>query len=689
MRSWSWQGFLFIVAVWAIGGLVACTSRPAVTRLPTATPTVAAIKTARLARLGKGTANHIAWSPDGRLLGVSSSLGIYLYDAETLQPVRLIETDAWETMLSFSPDGKVVASLSDQGIRMWRVASGDLSRVQEGRGISVTSIAFSPSPRPPLSPPRNQGAGGESEGGGTLLAVGTIDGSVRLRDTEDGILLQQLKGHQGAVTDLAFSPDGTLLASGAEDGEVRLWRVSDGSPLKMMRGHTGAVTGLAFSADGGELASASWDVPVWFWNVEGCGGSAQPCGESLFTLGKEMAGELTVIDIALSPAGPFMAVGTSNGMVQVWGATCPVRTPGGCWSLLNVLEGHRQPITGVAFAPDGSVLASVSEGGLVYLWGMQGCIDHPERCGEASVRSVPGHTTQVKALAFAPGGETLAAGMEGGQVQVWQAVAPGAMGGYGAPPVREEWTLVSALEGHVGAVFGVAFSPDGQMLASVGDDNAIRVWRAGDGTLLRTLKGHAWLVSSVAFAPDGTLLASGSCDKTVRLWRSSDGTLLGSLAHPDWVWSVAFAPDGTLLATGSQDGRVRLWQMPGGDLLRTLEGHAGAVLGVAFAPDGKTLASGSSDGTVRLWSVAEGGLLRTLAGHRAEVTGVAFAPGGKTLASSSADRTARLWRVEDGLLAGTLMHRAPAQGVAFAGDGTLLAVGVQDGTVQLWQVEGR
>ena len=153
------------------------------------------------------------------------------------------------------------------------------------------------------------------------------------------------------------------------------------------------------------------------------------------------------------------------------------------------------------------------------------------------------------------------------------------------------------------AIFRVAFAPDGRLLASGFNDNTVRLWDVQTGALLRTLEGHTREVRSVAFAPDGRLLASASWDTTVRLWDVQTGALLRTLeGHTREVWSVAFAPDGRLLASASGDTTVRLWDAPTGALLRTLEGHTDWVWSVAFAPDGRLLASsGSEDGTVRLW----------------------------------------------------------------------------------------
>ena len=119
------------------------------------------------------------------------------------------------------------------------------------------------------------------------------------------------------------------------------------------------------------------------------------------------------------------------------------------------------------------------------------------------------------------------------------------------------------------------------------------------------MSGHTNFVMSVAFSPDGDTLASGSVDNTVRLWSVASRATLATLSgHTGAVFSVAFSPDGATLASGSDDKSVRLWSVASRATVATLSGHTADVWSVAFSPDGATLAYGSWDDTVRLWSVA-------------------------------------------------------------------------------------
>jgi len=242
--------------------------------------------------------------------------------------------------------------------------------------------------------------------------------------------------------------------------------------------------------------------------------------------------------------------------------------------------------------------------------------------------------------------------------------------------------------GATGGCFAVAWSPDGELLAS-SNGCGVRLWETQSGREIRALSGHHNWVTSVAFSPDGKSLASGSYDNTIRLWQVDSGREIRAFSeHQNTVTSVAFSPDGKSLATGSYDTTVRLWQVDTGKEIRAFSGHQGSVLSVAFSPDGKSLASGSYDNTVRLWRVDTDREIRAFSGYQGLVRSVVFSPDGKRLASSAGDNTVRLWRVDTGHeIRAFSGHQKPVWSVAFSPDGQRLASGAEDNTVRLWQVD--
>jgi WD40 repeat protein len=285
--------------------------------------------------------------------------------------------------------------------------------------------------------------------------------------------------------------------------------------------------------------------------------------------------------------------------------------------------------------------------------------------------TLKGHAGAVCGVAFSPDGQRLASA-SGDQTVKIRDSATG----------RE----LFALKGHAGWVNSVAFSPDGQRLASASNDQTVRIWDSATGKELFALKGHAGVVVGVAFSPDGQRLASASHDQTVKIWDSATGKeLFAFKGHAGMVLSVAFSPDGQRLASASEDQTVKIWDSATGKELFALKGHAGWVSSVAFSPDGQRLASGSNDQTVKVWDSATGKELFALKGHADRVWGVAFSPDGHRLASASWDQTVKIWDSATGKeLVALKGHADVVSSVAFSPDGQRLASASWDQTVRIW-----
>ena len=292
--------------------------------------------------------------------------------------------------------------------------------------------------------------------------------------------------------------------------------------------------------------------------------------------------------------------------------------------------------------------------------------------------ALTGHENIVWAVAFSPDGQWLATASADHTARLWSIAGP-----------QIEPRI---LAGHEGEVWAVAFSPDGQWLATASADHTARLWSiAGPQIEPRILAGHREQIKTIAFSPDGQWLATAGDDSTTRLWSIADPQAEPRVlaGHEGKVWAVAFSPDGQWLAT-ADNTTARLWSITAPQAEpRVLAGHNGVVIAVAFSPDGQWLATASADATVRLWSMADPRAeSRVLTGHREWIEAVAFSPDGRWLATASADHTAFLRSMVDPQVKFHVLtdHESLVRTVAFSPDGQWLATAGDDATIRLWEV---
>jgi WD40 repeat protein len=575
------------------------------------------VETEKPGRDAAGTVWSIAFSPDSRTLASGTLDGsLQLWDVATQRAKgsALVGHKGGIASLQFNTDGSRLLSSSLDAAIVWDVGSGTVvgdplvNPTDQGRVVGRASkpgIAFSED--------------------GRLLAAAQTNGTVRVWEVEDWRpLASPLATQQGLssltdVVSLGFSSDGSLLAAGGEDGTVHVWGLSSEQLHTLdpaLSGHGNPVHVVAFAPRSNTLASAGQDWTVRLWDLS----HATQLESPLVAPG--IATFQGLFGIAFSPDSHHFAASycgeqstggdvayCERGLVATWDLATNQRV--GVQLQGPVPDGNlrSEPMSSVAYSPDGRLLAAGDFGGVVYLWNLAnrqflGSLDP-----EPEVRG-------LLALAFSPDGALIAASEPNGHIALWD--------------VPSRLRLASLVGPEVG-VSGLAFSPDGQLLAVGGADGAIHIWDARNREPSgQPLQGPTGLgrepgdgaLNGIAFSHDGQLLAGAGGDGVPYVWAVSTRQPVDPPFHfplgytREALQAVAFSPDGRLLATYDRHAHLLLWDVasrqPWTDMLlhppeqqALFPGQSSAPnspQSIAFSPDGNLLAVGTEVWDVSLTS---------------------------------------------------------------------------------------
>jgi WD40 repeat protein/tRNA A-37 threonylcarbamoyl transferase component Bud32 len=409
-------------------------------------------------------ASAVAYSPDGKYLASGDEQEFKLWNAETLDQIRTVQTPAQQ--LAFTPDSRTVyAAMTTDRERTVHTFTRWALDTQEN--LPPLSVEVSAVPRFALHRLSRDGKVLFVARGGKTTYVQAID-------TATGKELFPRQGHVAPLHAVAVSPSGRVVASAGEDRVVKLWDLATRRVFHSLRAHPETVCGLAFSLDGRLLATVSLDGMIVLWDVDR--------GTEIRTLRGHAR---SASHLQFSPDGRTLAAGGEGGLVKLWEvATGKEGAP---------LKGHTGTVRCVAFSPDGKSLASGGEDRTVRL--------HPLGKGDARKFTMP---QGVNTVAFAPDGKSLAAVGDGPEaaVRLWD--------------LDREWK--TTWRGHAGHIHGLAFSPAAPLLATCGEDGTVRLWdRTAAADRGRTMGPGPFggPVRAVAFTPDGRYLLTANANGTV------------------------------------------------------------------------------------------------------------------------------------------------------------------------------
>jgi len=652
-------------------------------------------------RLGKGGINDITFSRDGTQFAVATIIGIWIYNAHTGEELALLTEHEQEVKaVEFSTDGRTFTTVDASGeTRLWDATTRKPISILTEPTDLVDKVTLSSD--------------------GTKLVTANKDDTFRLwhlaNTDQEPILINDT---EQSVLAMTLSPDGRILATSkiphhnsisqtpVENFRLQVWDTTTQEILFSLQGDTAQMHTLAFLPDSRTLISSDIDGTTQLWDVDT--GTSRP----IITENEDH-----IRALELSPDGKYLATGHSDGNVQLWNITTEAQqtvSP-------QVFKKHRHPISTLAFSPDSKTLLTASGSGTIRAWdtatgnqrftitGHIGPMLHLTFSEKDSALMSINSPNSVRlgshfqhrqwdlrtgkplfthfleligAEELSPDDKTVLVDYLDGTLNLWDIYTQ-----------RTRSTLKGNLKDDLNVLF--VFSLDGKMLAGVGKDRVIRVWKNKQSTWQRffsglplgrslfgsnpqfTFKGRKtdWL-GGMAFSPDGKILAHArtlpsTINTTIHLYSTETGETLPTFkAFTDRISTLVFSPDGKTLAGGNREA-IYLWDTSTGAQLGVCTPERlSASMTLVFSPDSKILVSAArgtavkfpigtvktagsgwvtaatnvrGGGSIQLWNARTADLLSTHIGHTDRVQTLIFSKDAKTLASGSADGTILLW----------------------------------------------
>ncbi|MCL2805524.1 MAG: caspase family protein [Treponema sp.] len=555
------------------------------------------------------TAIKVAWSPDGKqIVSGSTDSTIKIWNADFSSDTQALFTLKHDQMVfsaAWSPDSRFIVSASeDKSVRIWDASNGREIRKLTGHTEAVISAEFS--------------------NDGRRIASSSHDKTIIIWDAQTGARLNNFTGHTNRVVSVSWSPDNRSVVSTGMDAQVRIWDVESGRSRNIGQGvFNGVVYGARFSPDGRQLVTGGGILYVFdfkrgimIWDAAS--------GREVRRFSDHSN---TILSVQWSADGRRILASSGDTTTKIYEA--------GTGSCISTFSGKTDAIMAAALDREGKRLVSGSSSGKVNIWNAQtGVLE----------RSL-NHVGHIYSVAISPDGKIIAAGAgaQNNQLKIWNADTGVELYSLSYSPI--------AAHGNLNFVQGLAFHPNGVLLAAASSDKAIRIWDVTTGRQTASLSGHAVGVADLAFNRDGSVLVSCAQDLTARVWKLSGRNyrLHKTLNHQHYVQSVDVSPDGRFAVTGSLDGRVTYWNIETGQ--GTFWSMGALARAVSFSPDGRSIIAGvEASKTIHLWDTDASGAMiykgnmKTLFGT---INSINYSAGGKRIIAGVDDGSVRIYNAKN------------------------------------------
>ncbi|MCC6234960.1 MAG: protein kinase [Verrucomicrobiales bacterium] len=493
--------------------------------------------------------------------------------------------------LAISPDSsRIVTGDGHPSLQVWDARSGQLVRRWDHLREPVKSAAF-------------------SGDGGSVYCAGK-DGLIRAFDLATGSETNRTLAHPDGVTVMVSASSGRRLYTGGLDHLVKAWTTSPLALDRVLADVQFAVVALALAPDDSQLAVGTVNKEILRFHL--------PDGQPLGRIAPSAGDAEIHHSLAYSPDGSMLASGDFNGRVSLWSVADGQRR----WRI----SGHSDAVSAITFSRDNRFLFT---GSADHRIAMRSVEDGRE------LAALRGHSSVVNALATSPDGRFLASGESDATAKIWDLAR--ARANDSAP--YHQFT------GHSDWLQGVEFFPDSKRLLTY--VNGAWIWDAETGQELGSFTGHAHMVFAAAIAPDGERVATAGDDLTLRLWSASSGSELARLTLPSGILrAIRYFPDGRRFATVGDDGTPRIHDAESGAVVREASRFLQPLTSLAISPDGRWLAAGDRSGTVRIWDAHTGAIDHEIPASGGPAVALAFAPQASRLLVGTSTPVNRLTLLE-------------------------------------------